>query len=116
MSVLSRWFNVSVVAGAMIAGTGDAQGTSPEVVATEYDNVSPGKLISVFRKAYAAAGFKLAEEKTRVMYGGGEKLTRLVFEMSNPEQPRNKKGRVSFNIVSQSGPAGALAGRTPDPG
>jgi hypothetical protein len=93
-----------VVASLMIAGNANPDAEErPKVITTDYDNVSPDKLISVFIRSYVGAGFKLRETKRTVTDLGTQDTTRLVFEISNPAHPRKKKGIASFLIVSGRG-------------
>ena len=73
----------------------------PLVASADYANVSFGELISVYKKAYADAGFELKEQTILKQEArDGRKTTSLIFEYPNPDHPRMVKGVVSFLIVS----------------
>jgi len=75
----------------------------PKVMTTEYRNISLSTLLSVYERAYVDAGFTLRERKRTVADVGTKDVTRLVFQIANPESPRKKKGIASFVIVSEHG-------------
>jgi hypothetical protein len=97
--ILTRLFIAcSAIAFALLpsAATIGSEGR-PRVVPTDYDNIAPSELISVYRQAYVKAGFKVKRQSTRVEKGaGGRRITRLVFEYVISQEPVGKMGIVSY--------------------
>lgn len=94
-----------VLACAMIgAAAGEGEGR-PKVVTTDYEGVSPAKLMAVYKKSYRAAGFQLKKQRTRVTDMGAQNITRLTFEIANPDHPRKKKGVLTLLISSSRAPS-----------
>ena len=95
--IVLRWKAACTIAILVIGGIANA--FSPQVVPIEYKDVSPNRLVSVFKTAYLRSRFEVGSQKTRAIDERTKTLTRLLFTFSNPEHPQKKKGIVSFNII-----------------
>lgn len=101
--IWTKWRHVGSVVAIVTMGATMSTGVEgrPLVASADYENVSFDELISVYKKAYAEAGFELKEQTIiKREARDGKKTTSLIFEYPNTDHPRMAKGVVSFLVVS----------------
>ena len=94
----------SMVAIMLIGGLMTSQveaAEKPSIVPTNYDNVTFNELVSVYKQAYAEAGFAFKSQTTQnAKLPGRSNFTELVFEFANPDYPHRNKAVPIFKIMS----------------
>lgn len=94
---LRNWWCVLAIVVGLTGVQMNAEATaSREAPRVEYDNVKSTELLSVYKQAYAEAGFRLKKQTTRKERGA--EVINLEFEFPIPQHPRKKNGVVAFRI------------------
>jgi hypothetical protein len=100
LSSLVFGVGVTVLTGGMMSAGAAGR---PQVTTTDYDGVGCNEVLSVYKQAYAEAGFRFRRQtESKEQGAGGGTFTRMEFEYSSREHAGKKPAVTSFVFISSA--------------
>lgn len=90
----SRRAAVAVAGVALLGGWIGARANSIEIHPTVYEGMDCDRLISVYKRECSAAGFSIAKETVKTVFG--QRMSTIEFHFALPEYRDKPPGAVSF--------------------